>query len=65
MALTASELPWVAYNYRIPLKDFNHLDFMWAENAAELVYKPVLEYLRKCEQREFHHNHHNHLNHHY
>ncbi|XP_050719392.1 lipase lipl-4-like [Eriocheir sinensis] len=59
VALTASELPWVAYNYKVPLKDFNHLDFMWAENAAELVYKPVLEYLRKCEQREFHHNHQN------
>ncbi|MPC92675.1 hypothetical protein E2C01_087779 [Portunus trituberculatus] len=51
VAMTASELPWVAHNYRVPLSDFNHLDFMWAENAAELVYKPVLAFLRECEQR--------------
>ncbi|KAK8398846.1 hypothetical protein O3P69_004144 [Scylla paramamosain] len=52
VAMTASELPWVAHNYRVPLADFNHLDFMWAENAAELVYKPVLAFLKQCEERE-------------
>ncbi|XP_069981838.1 lipase 3 [Penaeus vannamei] len=34
----ASELPQVVLNYRVPLSDFNHNDFMWAENARDVVY---------------------------
>ncbi|XP_045132235.1 lipase 3-like [Portunus trituberculatus] len=44
VAQTASELPQVALNRRINL-DYNHLDFMWAEDAGERVYRPALAFL--------------------
>ncbi|KAK3851064.1 hypothetical protein Pcinc_042261 [Petrolisthes cinctipes] len=46
IALTASQLPNVVLNYRVPTHDFNHADFMWAETAGEQVYKPVIKFLK-------------------
>ncbi|XP_042890933.1 lipase 3-like isoform X1 [Penaeus japonicus] len=42
----ADELPRVALNYRIPLRGFNHLDFLWSENARRLVYLPLMKFLK-------------------
>merc|ERR1712179_265085 len=39
------ELPNLVVNHEIELKEFNHLDFVWAIHARELVYNYVLEYL--------------------
>ena len=44
VAQTASELPQVALNHRVEA-DYNHLDFLWAENANEMVYRPALAFL--------------------
>ncbi|KAG7173669.1 Lipase 3-like 3 [Homarus americanus] len=41
---TASELPSLALLHRVPLKDFNHLDFLWSENAHYLVYHPLIRF---------------------
>lgn len=42
---TVAELPQVVLDYRVPLSDFNHADFVLAENAAHLVYRQVLQLL--------------------
>ncbi|XP_045609072.1 lipase 3 [Procambarus clarkii] len=42
---TASELPWVALDHQIKLRDFNHVDFLWAENANYYVYDPTIRFL--------------------
>ncbi|XP_047740223.1 lipase 3 [Hyalella azteca] len=45
VARLATELPNVILNYRVPFDMFNHLDFVWAINADELVYNEVLNVL--------------------
>ncbi|XP_071643538.1 lipase 3-like [Temnothorax longispinosus] len=40
-------LPNVLLTEEVPLKFFNHLDFMWAINAKTLLYDRVLELLQK------------------
>ncbi len=38
----ARELPNVILNRRVPLRTFNHLDFLWAKDADKLVYRDVV-----------------------
>ncbi|GJQ65338.1 hypothetical protein Trydic_g7454 [Trypoxylus dichotomus] len=33
--------------YRVPFRDFNHMDFMWATKARQLLYDPLLNLLNK------------------
>ncbi|XP_045609070.1 lipase 3 [Procambarus clarkii] len=44
---TAAELPRVATNYMVPLRGFNHMDFLWAENAYYLVYQPLIQFINE------------------
>ncbi|XP_069960382.1 lipase 3-like isoform X2 [Cherax quadricarinatus] len=43
MQLTLSKLPRLVLNRKVPLPDYNHLDFLFAENAADLVYRHVVQ----------------------
>ncbi|XP_066944137.1 lipase lipl-1-like [Macrobrachium rosenbergii] len=43
--LTVRELGNVVVNHRVQHNSFNHLDFLWAENAAALVYRHILDLL--------------------
>ncbi|XP_047474945.1 lipase 3-like [Penaeus chinensis] len=43
----APELPNLVLDYLVPLADFNHNDFLWAENANRLVYDRILNLLQK------------------
>lgn len=40
-----SEVPGTVSVYRIPQKDFNHGDYMWAVDSYELLYKAVVKLL--------------------
>ncbi|XP_064094356.1 gastric triacylglycerol lipase-like [Macrobrachium nipponense] len=42
---TVRELGNVVLNHRVQHNNFNHLDFLWAENAADLVYRHILDLL--------------------
>lgn len=33
--------------HKIPIKEFNHLDFLWAMNAPILVYEPMLKLMNE------------------
>lgn len=44
-ALLAKQLPNLQQNIEIPYKFFNHLDFLWATNAYEMVNHFILKYL--------------------
>jgi hypothetical protein len=41
----ATKLPNLLSKNLVPLKAFNHLDFMYAIDADTLVYKPVIDTL--------------------
>lgn len=43
----ARELPTAIGKYRVPLPQFNHLDFVFAINAKELVYDRVLNIMMR------------------
>ncbi|XP_021937203.1 lipase 1-like isoform X2 [Zootermopsis nevadensis] len=43
-------LPNVIGKFRVPLKTFNHLDFMWGKDAKTLVFKDVLTIMKKYEK---------------
>ncbi|ROT79545.1 putative lipase 3-like [Penaeus vannamei] len=43
----AQQLPNLVLDYLVPLADFNHNDFLWAENANRLVYDRILNLFRK------------------
>lgn len=45
------ELPNVVAIRRVDDAIFNHLDFIWAMDAKELVYNYVLDWLKIAEQR--------------
>lgn len=32
--------------YEVPVKTFNHVDFLWAKNATSLVYEPMMKILK-------------------
>lgn len=36
--------------YRVPKKEFNHLDFLWGMNAPSLIYEPVLKLMNAYEE---------------
>ncbi|CAL4092549.1 unnamed protein product, partial [Meganyctiphanes norvegica] len=38
----ARELPWLVVNHRVEL-DYNHMDFLWAENANTIVFSHVID----------------------
>ncbi len=40
-------LPTIIENYRVPDKDFNHVDFLWALEALELVYQKIFSILKR------------------
>ncbi|KAJ3656556.1 hypothetical protein Zmor_015626 [Zophobas morio] len=40
-------VPNVVRNYKVPLDDFNHLDFLYAEHVVDLLYKVVVDDLSK------------------
>ncbi|KAA0187244.1 hypothetical protein HAZT_HAZT009873 [Hyalella azteca] len=42
VARLVTELPNLVHNYRVPFDKFNHIDFIWAISADELVYNEVL-----------------------
>ena len=44
---TVASLGNVVLNYRVPHKSFNHVDFLFADLAKELVYDRILELLRE------------------
>ena len=44
------KLPNVIRKFRVPLKMFNHLDFIWGRGANYLVYRDVLTFLKKHEE---------------
>ncbi|XP_024882714.1 uncharacterized protein LOC112461630 [Temnothorax curvispinosus] len=46
-----SMLPNVLDLYRVPFPKFNHLDFIWGKDAFELVYKRLLEIMKKITMR--------------
>jgi lysosomal acid lipase/cholesteryl ester hydrolase len=33
--------------FRVPLRQFNHLDFLWGKDAKTLVYDKILELMSK------------------
>ncbi|KAA0201717.1 hypothetical protein HAZT_HAZT008874 [Hyalella azteca] len=45
VARTARRLPNVVLNYKVPHSTFNHVDFLFADIARQLVYDPILKLL--------------------
>ncbi|XP_042894189.1 lipase 3-like [Penaeus japonicus] len=41
---TALELPNATLFQRVPPRDFSHTDFLWAENARQFVYDPLMNF---------------------
>lgn len=41
------EVPGSAGAYKVPWKDFNHGDYMWATDSYDLLYKTVLKTMRE------------------
>jgi len=39
-------LPKVIGKFRVPLKTFNHLDFMWGKDANSLVFRDVITIMK-------------------
>lgn len=39
-------LPNVVDVYKIPWRNFNHVDFIWAKDAPKLVYERVIKIMR-------------------
>ncbi|XP_022912361.2 lipase 3-like [Onthophagus taurus] len=46
----AEKLPNVVGLFRVPFRNFNHLDFMWGINAKELVYDHMNKLINKYRQ---------------
>lgn len=47
----ARSLPNVQEKYLVPLKLFNHVDFMWAKDARSLVYDQILMNMKKVDSK--------------
>lgn len=41
----SNELPKKPIIYKVPFAKFNHIDFLWATDVVELVYKKLLDML--------------------
>ncbi len=44
---TLFTLPHVIESYKVPNKDFNHVDFLWGLDAPKLVYQKIFKLLKK------------------
>lgn len=46
-----TELPNVVEMRRVEDNTFNHIDFLWAQDAQELVYRHIVDWMRAEEKR--------------
>lgn len=42
-------LPNLKENYLVPLKQFNHLDFMWAKDVRGLLYNHIIQTMKELD----------------
>lgn len=47
----SKELPNLVNIHRVTDDTFNHMDFMWAEDAPQLVYKHIFDWLQQEKKR--------------
>jgi hypothetical protein len=40
---TLSQLPSLAQNYKVPIDQWNHADFIYGKDARKVVYDDILE----------------------
>jgi lysosomal acid lipase/cholesteryl ester hydrolase len=45
----AKQLNSLRSSYKVPAPEYNHIDFIWAIDAYELVYSKVLQNMKKEE----------------
>jgi hypothetical protein len=47
LLLLYKQLPNPIGSFKVPLSEFNHLDFLWGKDAKTLVYDYVIELMTK------------------
>ena len=52
VAWLAEGLPNIIEKYRVPLADFNHLDYLWAIDGDTLVYNHLIENIKNFEKAQ-------------
>ena len=48
MIKAISELPNIVKNFEVPYENFNHMDFLYAMNVGEVLYRTLLEEMAKA-----------------